>query len=159
MNCMKLRSGITMSAVAVLLLGAACNHPPSIPEVSGRPAVRPGDTITLSAVSSDPDNNLISYLFSWGDESDDVWSPDSPSGVSVLAGHAYAESGAYAVSARARDEKGAESDWSAAETLRVGVFAPGKPTRPKGPGDTHATSSPRLRRNINALRGQTAAAI
>jgi outer membrane protein assembly factor BamB len=84
-------------------------------------------------VSIDQDNDLISYLFSWGDKSSGVWSSDYPSGVAATAGHAYAESGAYAVSARARDDKGAESDWSPAETLRVGVFLPGTPARPEGP--------------------------
>jgi len=133
MNSSKHRNGLVLSVIALLLLGAACNRPPSIPEVSGRSAVRPGDTIVLSAVSSDPDNNLISYLFSWGDQSSEVWSSDYPSGAAAPAGHAYAESGAYEVTARARDEKGAESDWSAAETLRVGIFAPGRPSRPKGP--------------------------
>jgi outer membrane protein assembly factor BamB len=87
----------------------------------------------LSAVSTDPDNNQISYLFSWGDGSGESSSSDYPSGVAASAGHAYAESGAYAVSARAKDSKGAESDWSPTETLRVGVFAPGRPSRPKGP--------------------------
>jgi outer membrane protein assembly factor BamB len=144
----KLRTGLVLAAAAVLLLGAACrpNHPPAPPEVTGRPAVRPGDTIVLSAVSTDQDNNLISYLFSWGDDGGGVWSADYPSGVAVSAGHAYAESGAYAVSARARDNKGAESDWSPAETLRVGVFLPGIPARPKGPtqcehGGTYAWTS------------------
>ena len=130
-----LRTGLVLSVVAGLLLGAACkrNHPPTTLGVTGRPAVRPDDTIGLSAVSIDQDNDLISYLFSWGDESSGVWSSDYPSGVAATAGHAYAESGAYAVNARARDDKGAESDWSPAETLRVGVFLPGTPARPEGP--------------------------
>jgi outer membrane protein assembly factor BamB len=133
MNLARHRTGLVLSVVALLLVGAACNRPPSIPEVSGRPAVRPGDSIVLSAVSTDQDNNLISYLFSWGDESGEVWSTDYPSGTAVSSGHVYPESGAYEVSAKARDNKGAESDWSEAQTLRVGVFPPGKPFRPKGP--------------------------
>ena len=133
MNCAKLRTGFVLYVVAVLLLGAACNRPPLIPEVTGRPAVRPGDTIVLSAVATDQDNNPISYMFSWGDGSGEVWSSDYPSGVAAYAGHAYVQSGSYAVSAIARDTKGAESDWSPAETLRVGVFPPARPSRPKGP--------------------------
>jgi outer membrane protein assembly factor BamB len=128
-------AGLVLSVAAVLLLGVACkrNHPPATPQVSGRPAVRPGDTIVLSVVSIDQDNNLISYLFSWGDESSGVWSSDYPSGEAAFADHVYPESGAYAVSARARDDRGAESDWSPAETLHVGVFPPGRPSRPDGP--------------------------
>jgi len=124
-----------LSVAAVLLLAVACkrNRPPSVPEVTGRLACRPGDTAELSATSTDQDDDLVSYLFAWGDTSSAEWTPDYPSGVTVTRGHAYAESGAYAVRARARDDKGAESEWSPTETLRVGVFSPGIPVRPAGP--------------------------
>ena len=135
MSCAKLRAGLALSSVAVLLLGAACkrNHPPTTPDVTGLHAYRPGDTTQLSAISTDQDDDLVSYLLAWGDTSSAVWSSDYPSGVSVTRSHAYAESGTYAVRARARDDKGAESDWSPTETLRVGLWPPGTPVRPAGP--------------------------
>ena len=146
------RAGLALSVILALLPATACkrNHPPSTPDVTGLHTARPRDTVMLSATSSDQDEDLVSYLFAWGDTSSAVWSPDYPSGVAVTRGHAYAESGAYAIRARARDDKGAESDWSVAETLLVGIFPPGTPVRPMGPSSgltgevyrcsTHATS-------------------
>jgi hypothetical protein len=147
----KLRCGLALS-VAVLLLSSACkrNHPPSVPEVSGRLTHRLGDTVRLSATSVDQDGDLIAYLFAWGDTSSPIWSSDYPSGVKVTGSHVYADSGAYAVRTRAKDDEAVESDWSAVETLLVGLFPPGTPVRPAGPTagqagevykcSTHATS-------------------
>jgi len=132
---MKLCPHLVCCIIATVMLLVACkrNHPPTVPEVTGRAIARPDDTIRLSAVSTDRDNDLISYLLAWGDTSSADWSPDYPSGVAASGSHVYTDSGAYAVKARARDDKGAESDWSPAETLRVGFFPPGTPTRPAGP--------------------------
>ena len=129
------RAAILLSLAFSLCFFAVCgrNHPPTTPDITGLFSSRPGDTAELSATSTDQDDDLVSYLFAWGDTSGAVWSPDYPSGVTVTRGHLYAESGAYAVRSRARDDKGAESDWSAIETLRVGIFPPGIPTRPVGP--------------------------
>lgn len=129
------RVAILLSLAFSLCFFAVCrrNHPPTTPDITGFLSSRPGDTAELSATSTDQDDDLVSYLFAWGDTSGAVWSPDYPSGVTVTRGHLYAESGAYAVRSRARDDKGAESDWSAIETLRVGIFPPGIPARPVGP--------------------------
>jgi hypothetical protein len=152
MNCAKLRMGLALSVILVLLLAVGCkrNHPPATPDVTGLRVIRPSDTATLSATSTDQDDDLVSYLFAWGDTSSTAWSPDYPSGVTVTRSHVYADSGEFAVRTRARDDKGAESDWSPTETLRVGFFPPGKPARPAGPTagltgiayeySTHATS-------------------
>jgi outer membrane protein assembly factor BamB len=122
-------------SVAILLLAFGCkrNHPPSIPDVAGQLVYRPGDTAELSATAVDQDNDSLSYLFAWLDSSSAVWSGDYPNGVAAFSSHVYAESGTYAPRVKARDTRGAESDWSDAETLRVGMFPPGTPARPAGP--------------------------
>ena len=126
---------LALAATMLLMLVVACkrNHPPTVPAVSGRRLARPGDTIRLSAASTDRDDDLISYLFAWGDTSSAVWSPDYPSGVTVTRDHVYADSGGYAVRARARDDKKTESDWSDSVQLLIGNFPPGVPAVPVGP--------------------------
>jgi len=131
MNYAKIRAGLALSSVAVLLLGAACrrNHPPTVPAVTGRSLARPGDTVRLTAVSTDQDDDLISYLFAWGDTSSTGWSADYPSGVTVTRGHVYAESGKYIVRVRAKDERDAESNWSDTVVLTVGDSGQAPPAR------------------------------
>jgi outer membrane protein assembly factor BamB len=144
----KLRAGLVLSAVAVLFLGAACkrNHPPTIPEVSGRLTYHPGDTARLSATATDQDGDSLSYLFAWVDSASAVWTDNYPNGATATASHAYARSDTYMVRVRARDSRDAESGWSPAQALAVGVFAPGVPARPAGPdsgvtGDTYRCST------------------
>jgi len=130
----KLRAVLAVSVVLLLLLASACkrNHPPPKPDVTGQLTYRPGDTTRLSATATDRDDDLLSYLFAWGDTTSAEWTPDYPSGIAVTRTHVYADSGAYTARAKARDDKGAESEWSTAETVRVGVFLPGVPARPLG---------------------------
>jgi outer membrane protein assembly factor BamB len=146
--CAKLRAGFALSFIAVLLLGAACkrNHPPSIPDVTGRLTYRPGDTVRLSAAATDLDDDSLAYLFAWVDSASAVWTADYPNGAAAPGTHAYAAPDTYMVRVRARDTKGAVSDWSPAEALRIGLFAPGVPSRPTGSsswatGDTYRCST------------------
>jgi outer membrane protein assembly factor BamB len=137
----KLRAGLVLSAVAVLILGAACkrNHPPTIPEVSGRLVYRPGDTARLSATATDRDDDSLSYLFAWVDSTSAVWTENYANAATATATHVYATADTCLVRVKARDDHGAESDWSLEQTLRVGLFAPGKPACPVGP-DTGVTA-------------------
>jgi outer membrane protein assembly factor BamB len=134
MSRANLRAGLALSVVAVLL-GGACkrNHPPSIPDVTGRFTYRPGDTVRLSATAVDLDDDSLSYLFAWVDSSSAVWTDYYPNGAAGAGSHAYAQPDTYFVKVKAQDIRGAGSDWSAAETLRVGLFAPGIPACPAGP--------------------------
>ena len=135
MNCAKLRAGLALCFVAVLLLGTACkrNHPPSVPEVSGRLAYRPGDTARLSATATDQDDDSLSYLFAWVDSANADWSENYASGATAVGTHRYAAADTYNVRVKVQDERGAASDWSPELALRVGLFAPGVPARPAGP--------------------------
>jgi outer membrane protein assembly factor BamB len=124
-----------LSVAAVLLLAASCkrNHPPSIPDVTGLRAFRPGDTARLSATSTDQDDDSLSYLFAWVDSSSAVWTDNYPNGATATVSHAYAQPDTYMVRVKARDIKGAVSDWSSVQALRVGIFASGIPACPSGP--------------------------
>jgi outer membrane protein assembly factor BamB len=141
MNRAKLRAGLALSLAAALLLGTACrrNHPPSIPEVSGRLTYRPGDTARLSATATDQDDDSLSYLFAWIDSANADWSENYASGATALGTHVFAAADTYAVRVMVQDERGAASDWSPELTLRVGLFAPGIPELPAGP-DTGVTA-------------------
>jgi len=124
-----------LSVVAVLLLAVGCkrNHPPSIPDVTGLRAFRPGDTARLSATSTDQDDDSLSYLFAWVDSASAVWTDNYPNGAAATVSHSYAQPDTYMVRVKARDIKGAVSDWSSVQALRVGIFASGIPACPAGP--------------------------
>jgi len=148
MKCARLRAELALAFALVLLSAVACkrNHPPSIPDVTGRLTYRPGDTARLFATSTDEDDDSLSYLFAWVDSASAVWSANYRNGVPAAEGHVYSAPDTCAVRVRAKDKRGAQSDWSAAETLRVGLFPPGTPTRPAGPsswqtGDTYRCST------------------
>lgn len=135
MNWIRLSRRLATCVIAAILLAGACrhNHPPATPDLAGPHLFRLADTAKVIATSTDQDDDWLSYLFAWGDSSNDVWLTDYPNGYPALGSHVYPDSGTYVVKARARDDKGAESDWSLAETLRVGNFLPGIPPRPVGP--------------------------
>ncbi len=122
-------------ATGILLFTPACsrNQPPTAPVVEGPSTGSPGDTLVFTATSTDPDEDVVSYLFMWGDTSSVDWTPAYGSGVGVTRQHCYSEPGEYEVSVRARDEHDAESDWSASLTVAVGVTAPERPSTPEGP--------------------------
>jgi outer membrane protein assembly factor BamB len=117
----------------IALLGCA-NHPPTAPAVAGPSAGRPGDTLEYRAESTDPDEDAVSYLFTWGDASPELWTGAVQSGVPVTQSHVYPDSGQYQVRARARDTKGEESGLSEPLTVEIGLLPPDPPSKPDGPG-------------------------
>ena len=62
---------------------------------------------------NDPNGDKISYCFDWGDETQSQWIT-SHSGIAstASASHSWTERGTYSVRVKARDEFGAESEWS-----------------------------------------------
>jgi hypothetical protein len=88
------------------------NNKPDIPsKPSGQTSGKPGVEYTYSTNTTDPDGDLISYDFSWGEENITMteW---MNSGETVSASHSWSERGKYNVRVRARDECGFVSDWS-----------------------------------------------
>jgi hypothetical protein len=96
------------------------NQPPEIPAAPDGPSFgKKGVEYPFSAVTTDPDGDTISYLFDWGDGENSGWVGPLPSGTTVTATYAWSEVGTYFVKVRAKDENGAETDWSSTHQISI----------------------------------------
>ncbi len=96
------------------------NTPPDIPTIQFSPSNGYKDsTYTFYVITFDPDRDSISYQFDWGDSTYSEWSDYYPNEHLVSTDHAYSSTGTYYVKAKAKDENGAESDWSIGEEIVI----------------------------------------
>jgi hypothetical protein len=89
------------------------NQGPGKPEApTGEISGLPGEEFVYRASeTTDPDDDVIMYLFDWGDGSDSGWIMPTFFG-SIKATHNWTERGDYEVKVKAMDQYGAESEWS-----------------------------------------------
>jgi hypothetical protein len=107
--------------------------PPLVPEIPGGDLILSvGVTAEYSAQTTDPDDDIIRYIFDWGDGKTDQ-TDFIPSGVTINLSHTWAEKGIYDIRVKARDIYGAESDWSEPLSVTVENNNPEKPSIPDGP--------------------------
>ena len=71
-----------------------------------------GEEYPYTSVTTDPQNDQISYLFDWGDGTTSNWLGLYDSGDVVTARHIWTEAGSYSIKVKAKDINGAESGWS-----------------------------------------------
>jgi hypothetical protein len=87
------------------------NKPDTPSKPSGPTSGKTWEKYTYSTSATDPDDDLLSYDFSWGD-----WNITTVewynTGETVSATYSWSERGKYNVRVRARDECGFVSDWS-----------------------------------------------
>ena len=96
-----------------VIISSGENEPPNKPSTpSGKTNGKAGVTYQYSSTTTDPDGDLISYLFDWGDGSDSGWTTAVPSGITMIESHSWNEQGDYQVKVKARDINFAESEWS-----------------------------------------------
>ena len=88
------------------------NNPPNKPDRPNGPndgKVR--QTYTFTSTSTDPENDQIYYLWSWGDGNSE-WIGPYNSGEEVSTSHTWGEEGNFEVKVKSKDINGAVSDWS-----------------------------------------------
>jgi len=127
--------------VTLTMFSAGCsrNQPPATPELSGATSGNPGETLTYTFSTTDPDNQELEYMVAWGDTSAVEWSPLYPSGQQVTRAHVFADTGVYRVSVKARDTKQAESEWSDSLDVSIALEPGGPPLDPFLTADTDST--------------------
>jgi hypothetical protein len=91
------------------------NHPPETPSIDGLTSGRAGAEYRYEAMSTDPDDDEVFYLFDWGDGMDSSWLGPYDSGDTVTANHIWTEKDDYQIKVKAKDEHGAESSWATLE--------------------------------------------
>ncbi|HBI16035.1 MAG TPA: hypothetical protein DDY20_11065 [Desulfobulbaceae bacterium] len=106
-------------ALAILLLG---NRPPManiITIIHLYPDPSFPLQVQLHANAMDPDNDPVSLRINWGDGKFTEYGPLQPSGFLFLEEHEYLAPGTYQLKARARDSKGREGAWTAAQEVVI----------------------------------------
>jgi hypothetical protein len=88
------------------------NQPPRTPDRPNGPTVSkirvPHE---YTSCSSDPDDNVMYYLFDWGDGTTSNWVKQQDNG-DGLASHTWNRQGTYEIKVKAKDIYGQESNWS-----------------------------------------------
>jgi hypothetical protein len=72
----------------------------------------PGMLYNYSIRTTDPDGDPLSYLCDWGDGTTSGWLGPYESGESVVISHAWSNTGSFALTIKAKDSYGLESEWS-----------------------------------------------
>jgi hypothetical protein len=88
-------------------------QPPATPQ-------RPSGTIngkinteyTYTTTTTDPDGDSLYYMWNWGDGNISGWYGPYGSNIVANAAHIWTTKGTYEIKVKARDEHGAESNWS-----------------------------------------------
>lgn len=101
------------NSVSYAVPGAAVNGAPTTPATpSGAAGALVNTAVTFSTSATDPNGDSLQYQYDWGGGVLSSWGASSQS-------RSWAAAGQYAVKAKARDSKGAESGWSAAKTVTI----------------------------------------
>jgi C1A family cysteine protease/PKD repeat protein len=86
-------------------------YAPSAPIISGPSSGKPNIEYTFSFTSYDEENDQVAYYVDWGDGTNTGWSSYVNSGTTVKFKHTWTEQKVITLKAKAKDSKGAESDW------------------------------------------------
>ena len=89
-----------------------CNQPPNDPEIRGPSKGKVGITYVFTVVTTDPENQNVSYFIEWGDETSTGWTPYFNSGKEMGFTHTWYKIKEYPVRCKAKDILNAESNWS-----------------------------------------------
>ncbi len=94
---------------------ALCHYirPPNTPQKpSGEINGNIGTEYTYNTTTTDPDNTSLFYLWSWGDANVSGWYGPFGSNDVASASHIWTKRGTYEIKVKAKNENGAESNWS-----------------------------------------------
>lgn len=97
------------------------NDPPNKPATPTGPiSGLIGEDLSFTTSTTDPDGDDIFYGWDWdGDDEVDIWIGAYTSGSTVRRSHSWTNEDTYQVKVKAKDENGAESEWS--ESLEVTI--------------------------------------
>jgi outer membrane protein assembly factor BamB len=87
------------------------NNAPDKPVINGPNSGLINIDYNYTAVTSDIDNDNISYYFNWGDGTNSGWTDFVPSGTTVNLSHSWQKSDTYTIKVKAKDDYGMESEW------------------------------------------------
>lgn len=89
------------------------NLPPDKPtDIEGPSNGKINSEYTYNVRTTDPDGDVLYYIFDWGDETDSDWLGPYDSNEKCMTSHKWSEKGEYAIKVKAKDIHGLESEWS-----------------------------------------------
>lgn len=95
------------------------SEPPNAPEISGPSSGMVDDEIVFTFVSTDPEDEHVSYYIEWGDGEIEDWIGPFPSGEVKTFSHIWEDIGTYEIRAKARDINNVEGDWSEISMINI----------------------------------------
>jgi len=96
-----------------MMVDCSLNNPPNTPAIpSGRTNGERGKSYSYSSLTTDPEGDRMYYMFDWSDGNSSGWGGPLKSGEIANASHSWDVQGSYQIRVKAKDECGAESDWS-----------------------------------------------
>jgi len=122
-----------LSVMSLFVASCQREKPPKPPTVSGPSSANTNISVNFTVTTTDPNKDDVAYLFNWGDGTSDSWSILYASGQTVSKSHTFIIPGNYDVVAKAKDEKGNESEWSAIHRVAISSQPPNTPAKPNGP--------------------------
>jgi hypothetical protein len=102
----------SVSDTATAIITTEPNNPPDKPTLDGPSDGKTGVDYTFYAVTTDLDNDRVSYLFDFGNNMTSFVMGPYDSGVECNASHVWFEKGIFQVKVMAFDTFNAESEWS-----------------------------------------------
>lgn len=93
-----------------IITEAILNLPPNKPIVNGTTKGTKNTSYTYTAMSTDPDNDTIKYIFDWGDGTNHTTSDFLLSGTIYNATHKWTNAGVYTLKVRVLDKNNATSE-------------------------------------------------
>jgi len=100
---------------SALTVTIVVNIPPNSPNMIGPANGKVGEECEYRIITTDPNEDDVSYYVEWGDESIEDWSEPYKSDENFTVGHIWNEKGNYTIRVKAKDIHGEESDWSTFE--------------------------------------------
>jgi hypothetical protein len=108
-------SKLVLTTLAELASSHAQNSPPDTPKISGPNSGKINEEYNYIIVTTEPENNDVSYYIDWGDGSINDWTMMKSSGEEYNVSHIWNEEGRYIVKVKAKDIYEYESDWASTE--------------------------------------------
>ena len=100
---------------SLTLKGAIENNPPNKPTIIGFENGEIDVEYYYTIVTTEPENDEVSYYIDWGDDITSGWTRYLLSGEEYNVSHIWDSIGDYQIRVKAKDSFGVESDWSILE--------------------------------------------
>jgi len=88
------------------------NPPPNKPSISGPNSGKTGNTYNYTIITTDPEDDDVSYYVDWGDDNTGGWTRYLKSGEEYNVSHIWEEQGNYEIRVKAKDSYETESEWA-----------------------------------------------